>query len=130
MRSPFMALCQALQFELMFRQIDIRGTWHRVNAQTIIQSNDVVVGEKFWRGITMDMLKLGAQLVVQTSKTGQPVVHAIDSCQLVVNCLRIIEAVDGPVARQAPAVQQHARFTTSHCRMTCHQSWSSAGSVP
>ena len=101
MNLPFMALCQALQFELLFRQIDIRGTWQRIGPRTIIQPTDVVVGNKFWRGITMDMLKLGDQLVVQTSKTGQPVMHAIASCQLVVDCLRRIESSDGPVARQA-----------------------------
>jgi hypothetical protein len=100
MNLPFMALCQALQFELLFRQIDIRGTWQRIGPRTIIQKTDVVVGVRFWRGITMDMLKLGDQLVVQTSKTGQPVVHAIASCELVVDCLRRIEAIDGPVARQ------------------------------
>jgi hypothetical protein len=98
--EPFMALDQALQFEGMFRQGDILGSWSHIAPGVPLEPNDVVVGDRFWRGITMDMLKLGDELVVRTSKTGQPVVHDVASFELVVECLRKIDAVNGPVARQ------------------------------
>ena len=67
------------------------------------QAGDVIIGDKYWRGMTMEMIRIEDTLVVKTSKTGKPVVHALASCQLVVECLEKIgkSATDGPVARQA-----------------------------
>ena len=101
MGAPFMALDQALQFEGMFRQIDIRGQWRKASPHESVKDGEVRVGNKIWKGITLDMLSLGEDLVVRTSKTGQPVVHAISSCELVVECLRRISDTEGPIARQS-----------------------------
>jgi hypothetical protein len=103
MDAPFMALDQALQFEGMFRQNDVIGQWRKAKPNEVPGEGEIRAGNKIWRGITMDMLSLGVSkgLVVRTSKTGQPVVHDVDSCELVVECLLKIDAKDGPVARQA-----------------------------
>jgi len=68
----------------------------------VAQAGDVIIGDKYWRGMTMEMIRIEDTLVVKTSKTGKPVVHALASCQLVVECLEKIgkSATDGPVARQ------------------------------
>jgi hypothetical protein len=100
-KAPFMALNQALQFEGMFRQNDVRGQWRKANPDEKPAPGEIQVGGMIWQGITMEMLTLGEELVVRTSKTGQPVVHAIASCELVVECLRRIDEKKGPVARQA-----------------------------
>jgi hypothetical protein len=99
--APFMALDQALQFEGMFRQNDVRGQWRKAKPDEKPAPGEIQVAGKIWRGITMDMLTLGEELVVRTSKTGQPVVHATASCELVVECLRKIDEKEGPAARQA-----------------------------
>jgi hypothetical protein len=72
MGAPFMALDQALQFEGMFRQIDVRGQWRKASPHELVKDGEVRVGNKIWKGITLDMLSLGADLVVTTSKTGHP----------------------------------------------------------
>jgi hypothetical protein len=103
MDAPFMALDQALQFEGMFRQNDVRGQWRKAKRNEVPNDGEIRVGDRIWRGITMDMLSIGIgmELLVKTSKTGQPVVHDVDSCELVVECLRKIDVKHGPVARQA-----------------------------
>jgi len=99
----FMALVQAIQFEFFLRQNDVIGQWRKIKPGYVAREGDVIIGEKYWRGMTMEMIRLGDTLVVQTSKTGKPVVHALASCQLVVECLEKIgkSVTDGPVARQA-----------------------------
>jgi len=78
------------------------GQWRKLKPGYVAQAGDVVVGDKYWRGMTMEMIRLEDTLVVKTSKTGKPVVHALASCQLVVECLEKIgkSAMTGPVARQ------------------------------
>jgi hypothetical protein len=99
----FTALVQAIQFECFLRQNDVIGQWRKLKPGYVAQAGDVVIGAKYWRGMTMEMILLGDTLVVRTSKTGKPVVHALASCQLVVECLQKIgkSVVNGPVARQA-----------------------------
>jgi hypothetical protein len=101
-RELFMALVQALQFEAMFRQNDVIGKWKLIKSDYRPAPGDIVVGDRYWRGLRMEMLRLDNPLVVTTSKTKKPVVHALASCELVVECLeKIGDASDGPVARQA-----------------------------
>jgi hypothetical protein len=99
----FMALVQAIQFECFLRQNDVIGQWRKVKPGYVAQAGDVIIGDKYWRGMTMEMIDIEDTLVVKTSKTGKPVVHALASCQLVVECLEKIgkSVTDGPVARQA-----------------------------
>lgn len=99
----FTALVQAIQFECFLRQNDVIGQWRKIKPGYVAREGDVIIGEKYWRGMTMAMIRLGDTLVVQTSKTGKPVVHALASCQLIVECLEKIgkSVADGPVARQA-----------------------------
>jgi hypothetical protein len=99
----FTALVQAIQFECFLRQNDVIGQWRKLKPGYVAQAGDVVIGDKYWRGMTMEMIRLGDTLVVRTSKTGKPVVHALASCQLVVECLQKIDksVMNGPVARQA-----------------------------
>jgi hypothetical protein len=99
----FMALVQAIQFECFLRQNDVIGQWRKVKRGYIAQAGDVIIGGKYWRGMTMEMIHIEDALIVKTSKTGKPVVHALASCQLVVECLEKIgkSVMDGPVARQA-----------------------------
>jgi hypothetical protein len=79
------------------------GQWRKVKPGYVAQAGDVIIGDKYWRGMTMEMIDIEDTLVVKTSKTGKPVVHALASCQLVVECLEKIgkSVTDGPVARQA-----------------------------
>ena len=79
---------QAIQFECFLRQNDVIGQWRKIKPGYVAQAGDVVIGDKYWRGMTMEMIRLGDTLVVRTSKTGKPVVHALASCQLVVECLQ------------------------------------------
>lgn len=98
----FMALVQALQFEAMFRQNDVIGKWKPVKSDYRPAAGDIVVGDRYWRGLRLEMLRLDNPLVVTTSKTKKPVVHALASCELVVECLeKIGDALEGPVARQS-----------------------------
>lgn len=49
----------------------------------------------------MDMVQLDKALVVQTSKTGKPVVHDLSACRLVIACLEKIDTeTDDPVAQR------------------------------
>ncbi len=83
-----LALAQALQFECFLRQNDVIGTWRDESEDYPLQPGEIRIGAKVWRGLTWDRLRLGDDLLIRTSKTGQPVTHAIDACALVVRCLR------------------------------------------
>ena len=83
-----LALAQALQFECFLRQNDVIGTWRDKSEDYPLQPGEIRIGAKVWRGLTWDRLRLGDDLLIRTSKTGQPVTHAIDACALVVRCLR------------------------------------------
>jgi hypothetical protein len=98
----FMALTEAIQFECLLRQNDVIGQWRKIKPGYVAEEGDVKVAGKYWRGMTLDMIRRGDELVVQTSKTGQPVVHAISACQLVLKCLEKVDtdAAPGPIARQ------------------------------
>jgi hypothetical protein len=98
----FMALVQAIQFECFFRQNDVIGKWRKTSSKYLSQPGDVVVGEKYWRGMTIEMIRLDDVLKIRTSKTGKPVVHALSSCHLIVECLAKIgkNPTAGPVARR------------------------------
>lgn len=94
------ALSQALQYECTLRQVDVIGYWEPVKDKYSTQPGEIVYGGRIWRGMTMDMINLEDDLVIRTTKTGQPVVHAIASCELVVRCLKAMPLWnrDGPVA--------------------------------
>jgi len=96
------ALVQALQFDCYLRQNDVRGEWARVPADYVGKPGEVVRRGKVWRGMTMDMIDVSKDLMVRTSKTGQPVVHAPDACPLVMTELKHFSDGErtGPVARQ------------------------------
>ncbi len=95
-----LALAQALQYETFLRQKDVIGRWTRVDANYVAQPGEIVLRGKVWRGLTMDMLVLGKDLRIRTSKTGQPVIHRLGSCELVVHVLRRFTTDEwtGPVA--------------------------------
>lgn len=97
-----MALSQALQFETYLRQIDVIGKWTKSPTDYIAQTGEVAMRGKVWRGLTMDAISLGEDLKIRTSKTSQPVVHRLNSCELVVLTLRSFSAEEwvGPVARR------------------------------
>jgi hypothetical protein len=54
--APFLALDQALQFEGMFRQTDVRGHWRKAKPNEVPGPGEVQVSDRFWRGITMDIV--------------------------------------------------------------------------
>jgi hypothetical protein len=95
-----LALAQAVQFECFLRQKDVIGAWQKVAADYIAQPGEIVLRGKVWRGTTMDMITLDADLKIRTSKTGQPVVHKTSACQLVVLVLAAFgpDEWKGPVA--------------------------------
>jgi integrase len=95
-----LALAQALQFETFLRQKDVIGSWAVVEPGYVAQPGEVVLRGKVWRGLTMESLTLGKDLRIRTSKTGQPVVHRLASCELVVHVLGHFTADEwiGPVA--------------------------------
>jgi hypothetical protein len=95
-----LALAQAIQFECFLRQKDVIGAWLEVAADYTAQPGVIVLRGKVWRGMTMDMITLDADLRIRTSKTGQPVVHTTSACQLVVLALAAFEPDEwkGPVA--------------------------------
>jgi integrase len=84
----YMALTQALQYETFLRQGDILGSWREEPPTYELKLGEVRRGPKVWAGMTIDKIQLADNLVVRTSKTAQPVVHALDKCELVVRCVR------------------------------------------
>lgn len=82
-----LALAYALQFECFLRQTDVIGRWEPFDSAQSPHQGEIVVGKRIWRGMTMDMITLDDDLTIRTSKTGQPVVHALSACELVVYCL-------------------------------------------
>jgi hypothetical protein len=86
-----MALTQAVAFDCMFRQGDIRGDWREESLTYVLRPGEVQRGSKIWSGMTIDQLRPGGVLSVRTSKTGQPVAHAIDKCTLVMRCLERLD---------------------------------------
>jgi hypothetical protein len=86
-----MALTQAVAFDCMFRQGDIRGDWREESSTYELRSGEVRRGSKVWSGMTIDQLQPDGVLSVRTSKTGQPVAHVIDKCTLVMRCLERLD---------------------------------------
>jgi hypothetical protein len=86
-----MALTQAVAFDCMFRQGDIRGDWREVAPSYELLPGEVRRGAKVWSGMTIDQLQPDGVLSVRTSKTGQPVAHAIGKCTLVMRCLERLD---------------------------------------
>lgn len=94
-----LATAQALQFECMLRQGDVIGSWRVEPGAYVLQPGEVRSGARVWRGLTWDRVSLDLDLRIRTSKTGQPVVHSLGACQLVVRCLRAANRPEtGPVA--------------------------------
>ncbi|WP_211407057.1 hypothetical protein [Bradyrhizobium iriomotense] len=95
------ALVQALQFECFLRQIDIVGKWRVAGDDYVLAAGEIRRKSKVWKGMTMGMiLDENRILRVRTSKTAQYVAHALDKCELVERCLKLLGAVelDMPVA--------------------------------
>lgn len=115
-----LALSQALQYETFLRQKDVIGGWTKVAADYVPQPGEIVLRGKVWRGLTMDMISLGNDLRIRTSKTGQPVIHRLSSCELVVHVLGHFTPREwvGPVACRAdgtpfPDRQSYAKLWRS-----------------
>ena len=98
--EPGLALAQALQFECMLRQSDVIGAWRSEPSTYVLEANEIRAGGKVWRGLTWAQITMGDDLVIRTSKTGQPVVHVLAACQLVTFCLNNISSLptNGPIA--------------------------------
>lgn len=98
-----MALTQALQYEAFLRQGDIVGSWREEPPAYVLKPGEVRRGTKVWSGMTIDRIQLADNLVVRTSKTTQPVVHALDKCELVVRCVNHLDRTDPrkPVAARS-----------------------------
>ena len=98
-----LALSQALQYETFLRQTDVIGKWSKVEPTYVAQPGEIVLRGKVWRGLTMDMISLGKDLRIRTSKTGQAVIHRVGSCELVVLVLGHYtpDGWKGPVACRA-----------------------------
>ena len=97
-----LALSQALQYETFLRQKDVIGSWVKVASDYRAQPGEIVLKGKVWRGLTMDLISLGDDLRIRTSKTGQPVIHRLSSCELVKHVLGHFTSEEwiGPVARR------------------------------
>jgi integrase len=95
-----MALTVAIQFECTLRQVDVIGQWEPAGNDYHALPGEVLHRGRVWRGMTMDMISLDDDLAIRTTKTGQPVVHALAGCELVVRCLQELSLSDrsGPVA--------------------------------
>jgi hypothetical protein len=117
-----MALSQAIQFDCMFRQGDVIGQWRAEQATYILRPGEVRRGPKVWSGMTIDQIQPDGELAVRTSKTGQPVVHAINKCTLIMRCIerldpqtrlprwRRVQVADrGPIGRLFPRRGENTR---------------------
>jgi hypothetical protein len=94
-----LATTQALQYECFLRQGDVIGSWRKASKGAVLQPGEIRVGDRVWCGLTWDQLQLDFDLKIRTSKTGQPVVHALSACPLVVKCLSVPgRPTEGPVA--------------------------------
>ena len=40
--------------ECFLRQNDVIGQWRKIKPGYVAQAGDVVIGDKYWRGMTMD----------------------------------------------------------------------------
>lgn len=97
------ALVQALQFECFLRQIDIVGKWRVVKDDYVPVAGEIRQKNKVWKGMTIGMiLNDNRVLRVRTSKTAQYVAHALDKCELVERCLKLLGPMesDEPVAHR------------------------------
>jgi hypothetical protein len=94
-----LALAQALQFECMLRQGDVIGAWRGEPASYKLKPGEIRSGVRVWKGLTWEQITLGSDLVIRTSKTGQPVVHALSACQLVKRGLESVpdHPTEGPI---------------------------------
>ena len=101
--EPGFAMAQALQFECMLRQSDVIGAWRTEPDSYRPEPHEIRAGRKVWSGLTWPQIRLGDDLVIRTSKTGQPVVHALASCHLVQLCLAKISPLPtaGPIAARS-----------------------------
>jgi hypothetical protein len=94
-----MAMAQAIQFECFLRQGDVIGSWRNAPDDCDLQAGEIRFGDRVWRGLTWEQLQLGSDLIIRTSKTGQPAVHSLEVCALVVMCLKTPGCpTEGPVA--------------------------------
>ena len=96
------AVAQALQYECVLRQSDVIGQWRRL-ASGKPAPGEIAYGGLAWRGLTWDQVSVDADLVVRTSKTGQPAVHDLAACPLVVEALAAFpeRPSGGPVVTRA-----------------------------
>jgi hypothetical protein len=95
-----MALCQAIQWDTSLRQKDVIGEWRTKPEKYELKLGEIRAGRRVWFGLTLDRIDAGRELIVRTSKTGQPVAHRISECDLIMRCMPFIERSDptGPVA--------------------------------
>jgi hypothetical protein len=88
------ALVQSIQYDCMLRQNDVIGQWRPEPSTYVLKAGEVRRGIKVWSGMTIDLIQVDRDLVVRTSKTSQPVVHAIDKCGLVMRCVALLDRSD------------------------------------
>jgi integrase len=112
-----MALCQALQWDTMMRQKDVIGEYRLKSESYSLKPGEMRDGNYVWSGITLNRIDAGLELVVRTTKTGQPVLHVIDACELVMRVLPHIDRSDptGPVALSSRGTpwNDHRAFSKS-----------------
>jgi hypothetical protein len=94
------ALVQSIQYDCMLRQNDVIGQWRPEPTTYVLKAGEVWRGTKVRSGMTIDLIQVDRDLVVRTSKTSQPVVHAINKCGLVMRCVALLDrtAPTRPVA--------------------------------
>jgi predicted RNase H-like HicB family nuclease len=95
-----MALCQAIPWDTSLRQRDVIGQWRDEAPGYVIKPGEIKKGSRVWSGLTLDRIDVGRELVIRTSKTGQPVVHRISNCPLIMKCIPHIDRTNplAPVA--------------------------------
>jgi hypothetical protein len=95
-----MALAQAIQWDTMMRQRDVIGQWRFEPEDHQLKPGEIRKGKLVWSGLTIDKIVPGGLLEVRTSKKGQPVLHLIDECKLVMHVIPFIDrsVPNAPVA--------------------------------
>jgi hypothetical protein len=98
-----MALCQAVEWDTGLRQKDVIGQWRTESEFYQLRPGEIRQGRRVWSGLTLEKIHESAELVVRTSKTGQPVAHRISKCDLIMRCMPFVNRSDptAPVALNA-----------------------------
>jgi hypothetical protein len=126
-RHRSVALGVAAQFELTLRQVDVIGTWEKLDQAEAVQANAVVERGRIWRsGLRFEDFAAG-RLDVETSKTSTQAVYDVTAYPLFQQVLAAVPASE----RMGPLVtDERGRPVTRRYYLALYRDVADAAGVP